>query len=321
MKKSTFLLLLKSLAAAALLGWFLYRSDVGRVFQTLASLSVLRFFFSTLLIVTAVYVNSIKWSFILPEHPLPKLFQLNLIGQYYSIVLPGQLGGEAAKAYLLGKGQRDAERVLASILFDKITGILGLFLIGIVGLVFTTAALPAGLVWILLIGIAVGVAALFSFRSGVLYGWVSTSLGSLRKRINKLEGFLGRMSRLVDEWHLYSKKPRLLFASILIGAFYQIIGVLINVLLSRGVGIHLGFLDWCWIQAIISLVLLLPITVGGLGVREGSLVGILGWMGIASEKALALSLSLSGLVIIMAVIGGISDYRFALKRKKVIESQ
>jgi hypothetical protein len=320
MKKSTFILLLKSLVAVVLLGWFLYRSDIGKVVQTLASLSVLTCFLSTLLIITAVYVNSIKWSFILPEHPLPKLFQLNLIGQYYSIVLPGQLGGEAAKAYLLGKGQRDAERVLASILLDKITGVLALFLIGVIGLVFTTEVLPAGLVWILLLGIAVGVVALFSFRSGVLYRWVSKSIGDLRRKKNKLEGLLGKISRLVDEWHLYSKRPTLLFTSILIGAFYQIIGVLINMLLSGEVGIHLGFLDWCWIQAIMSLVLLLPITVGGLGVREGSLVGILGWIGITSERALAFSLSLSGLVIIMAVIGGISDYRLALKRKKVIES-
>jgi hypothetical protein len=54
-----------------------------------------------------------------------------------------------------------------------------------------------------------------------------------------------------------------------------------------------------------SLVLLLPISIGGIGLRDVTLVGMLGGFGIATDQALALSLALLGLQLAMVVVGAI----------------
>ena len=73
--------------------------------------------------------------------------------------------------------------------------------------------------------------------------------------------------------------------------------------------LSISFIDWCWIWAILSLVLFLPITVAGLGLREGTLVGILGTFGVKPEIALALSFSLLGLQVALAILGGLIELK------------
>ena len=62
--------------------------------------------------------------------------------------------------------------------------------------------------------------------------------------------------------------------------------------LALKMGIVINFVDWCWIVAILSLALFLPISIGGIGVREASLVGTLGLFGVTTERALAFSFTL-----------------------------
>ena len=59
-------------------------------------------------------------------------------------------------------------------------------------------------------------------------------------------------------------------------------------LLSRGLQLHIGFFDWSLIVGALTLALFLPLTIGGLGVREGTLIGILGIYGYGSETAIAI---------------------------------
>ena len=66
-------------------------------------------------------------------------------------------------------------------------------------------------------------------------------------------------------------------------------------------------MDWCWIQAILSIMLLIPFSFGGLGIREGTLIGIFSYIGLLSEKALIISLTVFGLNIIIAIIGGLLE--------------
>jgi hypothetical protein len=49
----------------------------------------------------------------------------------------------------------------------------------------------------------------------------------------------------------------------------------------------------------------MPVTIGGIGLREASFVGLLGGLGVGSEKALVLSFCIFGLQIIGALTGGI----------------
>jgi uncharacterized membrane protein YbhN (UPF0104 family) len=109
----------------------------------------------------------------------------------------------------------------------------------------------------------------------------------------------------------------LLAGNILVAVLYQFIGVLMFYLLSRGLQLHIGFFDWSWIVGALTLALFLPLTIGGLGVREGTLIGILGMFGYGSETAIALSLMAFSFVIMLAIIGAALSFTIKARAKAV----
>ncbi|MBN1760258.1 MAG: flippase-like domain-containing protein, partial [Chitinispirillaceae bacterium] len=68
--------------------------------------------------------------------------------------------------------------------------------------------------------------------------------------------------------------------------------------------IVIAFTDWCWIYGLMSIAVLLPLSIGGIGIRDGSLIGLLSYMGISADRSLALSLLLFFFMFIVAVAGG-----------------
>jgi uncharacterized membrane protein YbhN (UPF0104 family) len=52
----------------------------------------------------------------------------------------------------------------------------------------------------------------------------------------------------------------------------------------------------------------LPFTIGGLGLREGSFVGSLALLGIAPEKAMGLSFAVFSILLAGAAVGGVLDW-------------
>jgi uncharacterized protein (TIRG00374 family) len=72
-------------------------------------------------------------------------------------------------------------------------------------------------------------------------------------------------------------------------------------------GLEFGFVTVAWMQAIVSLLMLLPITISGLGVREGALVLMSARYGVAAPLALTWSLLLFAGTLVVAAIGGMIE--------------
>jgi uncharacterized protein (TIRG00374 family) len=306
---------LKLLFASCLIYWFLHKNDLSKIINSIASLPVYIYLFAVVLIFLAVLLNSGKWLIILPGYNIIKLFELNLIAQYYGLILPGQLLGDGAKAYILSKDKIDTGKIWVSVLFDKVTGIVGLLLVGVVGLIFSSKGLPAWFIWNFIIIICVCFIVLLLMRIGFFYNILKRLINNFKLRFNNNKT-IDFLSKLIDAWFFLSKKDNILLFSILLGIIYQVLGILINISLAKAFGINVSFFDWCWIQAVVSVLLLLPLTIGGIGIREGSLIGFLGWFGVSAEKALALSFSIFGLQILLAIVGGILDYKLGIRRRK-----
>jgi hypothetical protein len=77
---------------------------------------------------------------------------------------------------------------------------------------------------------------------------------------------------------------------------------------AHELGVRIHFADWCWLFGLISIATMLPFTIGGIGLREGSFVGALALFGVAAEQALALSLAVFGLLLAGAMVGAVLDW-------------
>jgi hypothetical protein len=84
--------------------------------------------------------------------------------------------------------------------------------------------------------------------------------------------------------------------------------------LGMNLGVVLAPADWAWVVATASVAVLLPLSVGGLGLREGALIGCLSWLGVSGELAVALSLGVFAIMLIGALLGGMIEVAHASRR-------
>lgn len=286
-----------------LLAWLLARTELGTIWGVINRLSVEMILLLVALYVLGVVVSTLRWRLLIPEHNFYLLFRLNLVGQFYSLVLPGQIAGEAMKAYRLGKGHRDAEIVAASVLLDKVTGLISLLLLGLVGLYLSQLQVPRSLLIAVTLAFFLVLVVFFLGYIKPLVRIPRAIYGYLESRFHGLSRLISQLRFFTDAWLSYLKRPWLLIGSVLMGSSCQLVHVLIILLIASKVGVTLALAEWLWVFALVSVAVLMPITVGGIGVREGAFVAILGIHGVPAESALAISLTIFGLHVIAACVG------------------
>jgi glycosyltransferase 2 family protein len=296
-----------------LIAWFLFSSDCGMIAKSLRGICP-----TTLVIVIAIYfiailVNSIKWHQLLPSYTLKTLLSYTFIAQYYTIILPGQMAGEAVKTYKLGKGQKDAEVIAASVVVDKLTGLLGLLFVGIIGLVLSQNNKASSFASIFISLFLILICLLFSLRIKLVDSIFKNILTRITVRFSIFSSSIKQIENLIKAWQDYLHNPGLLILSFFWGVIFQCLAIAIIKILADDMGLFLSFQEWCWIFSAVSIAVLAPLTIGGgTGIREGCFVVILSWFNVSKEKALALSFAILGVMIVGAIMGAFLDW-FAIR--------
>jgi len=244
----------------------------------------------------ALAVAALKWQVFLQEHSFKNLFRFTLVGQFYSLILPGQLLGEMAKAYRFSKGEKGKERLVASVAMDKITGVAGLLFVAALGMVCTKTELLGNWKMVIIATLIVVLVGIFSFR-----------FESVRSLAVKYLPFPRTLAPFMDAYHEYAKDTALIARTVFLGVLFQLLAVWITMTLAHSLGIIISPFDWFWIFSLVSVAVFIPITIGGLGVREGIFVGLLGFFAVPSAEAVVLSLSIFAFQILAGAVGGIFE--------------
>jgi uncharacterized membrane protein YbhN (UPF0104 family) len=283
--KKNIIFLLKIAFSLSLLGWFISHNDVHALFRQFLSLSPFILIISILIDLLEVVIDTWQWQVIIPQHSFINLLKANFVSKYYGLVLPGQIAGEVGKVLYLRKlGEKSTEDIIASVAVDKVTGLVGgVFFLGAIGAFGASFELPAYLSWLFVLGFVGSVALFFISRHNAL---------------NRLNAFVRNVTF------------RQAVYATAIGALYQMISVITVMIIAAGLGITIGFFDWCWILALLSVILLVPVSFGGLGIREASLVGLLSLFSVSAPAALTVSLCLFALQAILAAVGFFLTFQF-----------
>jgi uncharacterized protein (TIRG00374 family) len=287
------------------------RVDFRSLVNNLRELSGLNWCINFFIFLFAHAIATAKWKLLIPEQRFSKLIRLNFIAQYYAVLLPGQIAGEAVKAYRLGRGQKNAEQIAASVAIDRFTGFLGLLAVAIAGAGLNATALRPRLLFAFLLATIALLVLLFC--SGLPY-WKHL-FRFLSNRGDRGKRLAGQLERLLVAWRIYARAPALMLASVGLGVIFQLLAVIIAYRIGEELGLLVILSDWCWIFGVVSLITALPFTIGGLGLREGSFVGALALLGISSAKSLAVSFSIFSLMLAGALVGAILDWSHLTARK------
>lgn len=229
------------------------------------------------------------------------LARIFLIGIAFNQVLPTGIGGDVARTLLLGRTGMGGARAASTVLADRALGMLALLAAGLVALAISRA--PKG-------DSTAALALLFLAGGGVLAGALLRRYARVRDRLPRPPwGVQSRLWSALERFAAtFAEYPRgaLTIAMAWSLAFAGVMTAT-NVFLGRALGAEgVSVSQWALLVPLIALSLLVP-SIGGLGVREWSYVGLLSAADppVAAETATAISLAFHGLNLVLAAGGGL----------------
>ena len=184
---------------------------------------------------------------------------------------------------------------------DRLFGMVGLVVVVVVSLplLFELINDPIARSGVLFIALGISLALLFIFFTDKLPGNFS--------HLRVVRGFY---SLSQDGRHCIAKHYNGLII-LVISILIHLISVIAVMIMATGLGINVEWGGFLLIIPLVTLMMVVPISIAGWGVREGVMVVGFGYLGVASEAALALSILYGLLMLVVALPGGIV---WALKR-------
>lgn len=292
----------RPLVSVALLGFLFQRIGTSDFLDVLTSASLPLLGLGVLLVVAAIVVSAYKWQWLLIAQgvnvSLWRLFLSYLIGLFFNNFLPTNIGGDVMRIHDIGKHTGKTAEATASVIGERL---LAGFALGI------TAA--AGLCLSFQVsgeftGIVLSVLGFFALLIIVLANerW--------QKKLGRVFKFpfmvpLQRSIGKVVESMAVSFRSKPIVAWVLVWSLaFHLLVVLLNYVILLALGADVPFLYVLLFVPIISAIQMAPISVNGLGVREGAYAYFFGWAGLSLTHSVAASLIFWLLVMLVSLPGG-----------------
>ena len=257
--------------------------------QLVQSLSGANFFFIALILFTANldrFLMAYKWNLLLRAKGI-RLPLWQVIGAYYkasfwgSLFLP-TIGCDAIRSYEVFRKTKRPEDTISSVVVERVLGLIATSFVSLFGLfLFIQNVDSSGwgnLVRLLLFLIGVVVLFVFSFKIN--------RVAPLARRFPWLSGrFDAKIASFFFSYQGYSKNRRALLSFLLWSIFEQFSPVLDAYLVSRAFHLNIPWITFIMFVPVIMMVIRLPVSFDGFGVREGLSVYLFGLAGVPSAQA------------------------------------
>lgn len=227
---------------------------------------------------------------------LPPLLSHTLAGLFVSNFLPTTIGGDVLRASRLAATNGHRKVSAASVVLERLTGFVALPLITLVALAVKPSLLRLGTASQVALALSLGpLAALTVVMVLAANPWLGERLGGRRWLGLAMTVHLG----------LVRLRGHLTLAATVMAAavVYQLCLVVMAWMGANALGFSVG---WTAMMAFIPVVVIaqaLPLSIGGLGLREGALVVLLGPLGVTDSQAVALGLLLYAMNLAVSLLG------------------
>ena len=217
--------------------------------------------------------------------PLRAVMRVFLVSTFVGTFLPASVGGDAVRSIALARHGVPMADAVASVMVDRVLGTVSLLLIAAASIWFAPPGLPGWLAPVTL-GLAI-------------VGCIAVVLGLFDSTAERWTlGLIGRFTRgklhkagtnLLTSLRSYNRYPVALI-NVLVGSIgVQLLRITQAWMLGLALGLTPGFTAYLVYIPVILVVMLLPVTINGLGTSQAAFVWLFAASGVATADAFALS--------------------------------
>jgi uncharacterized protein (TIRG00374 family) len=303
-------LILRVAATVGLMGWAVKDIEWGKFLELLAAANWPWWLAALAATLVGQVVAGIRWAAL--ARPLgfdfPRRFFVRRFfeGMFFSLCLPSSIGGDVVKAVRIGASTPLRLLAACSVLADRLTGLAALGVLVGTAVVARRHALSTAATLAVFVGLLLAVLLTFGIGLALL-----DRVHAMLPEESPARSFVGRLLP-------YRRRPSLVLLAVGWSFIVQLGGVLAVALVARALGVEQPPLVWMSVVPLVALAMVLPISIGGFGVRENALEYLLRGYGVPSETGIAIALLWGLCTVLAGLVGGVL---FLLERHPLAEGQ
>ena len=238
-----------------------------------------------------------------------RLLIINYVGGFWGLILPSSVSADIMRGYYLARTPAGLSLTVTSMLVDRIMG--GLALVALAGTGAWLVGDRFGFVHhraIMVIGIVVCVLAGVLLLRPSSLRWINQHI------VQRITRWLATRHAWNLNQHIqagiqscleYRRYPGLLVLSFLLSLLMQGIRILVFYTVAVGFNVYAPVLYYFMFIPLIMVLIMLPISFNGIGIREGSFVGFFALVGVSSADAFVVAFTVSLLTTLTTAMGGL----------------
>ena len=267
------------------------------------------------LVFLGIVVSTIRWQLLLGSKrenvALYPVFKIYYIGEFSNLFLPSTMGGDAVKSVAMSRTLDERMEAYSSVVVNRFCGVLALGTIALVAASLNPDLLNRGILEALLLLI-----------TGILaFPILVAGLPMLPGRIGRIQNLIGidpleTFNRFLGSIADYRAERKTLAIVIVLALFFQVLAVFTHYAVARGLGLAVPLEYLFIIVPIMQVLLLVPVSIHGHGVREGLFVFFYTQVGLTVPEAVGFSVTVFSVILITCSFGAVfllTDRRDAAK--------
>jgi len=297
--------LLKGIVTTIILAFLVLSLDLQQSWDLLRNVNLLPVFMAVGLLAVSHMVVALIWRRLLDEIGIEigveRAVRLYFAGLFLNNFYLGSVGGDTYRVYGVYLGSGTGRVALAGTLLERLISVVALLLLGVIALLARFGELPVTFRWFLLLatggGALAGLSIIFTPR---LVEKISDPLirRASKKLRDRIQGLLSAMDR--------GGRPLLVLPMLLVAFAAQAVRIWTHWWCAQALGLDVMAGDLFIVIPLVAVAAGLPVSIGGLGVREGSGVLLLAPLGMAEPSIVAMEFLAYLVGVCTSLIGGLA---------------
>jgi uncharacterized membrane protein YbhN (UPF0104 family) len=244
-------------------------------------------------------LNAFKWRMLVnagrPELGRLEAVRFHYAGLFANMWLPGMVGGDVLRAVMASRATARPEAVVLGAVADRLIDTCSLALLLATGGFLVRGILPTGAARAITIALI----------AGAVVGAVALAL-AVRRPLRRWPRRLRRpVGRGLVALRRLGRRPGTAASAVALSLLIQGGFVLLNAWIGHDLGITAPLGAWLIAWSLAKLVAVLPISLGGLGVRDATLAALLAPFGVTVALGVVASLTWQTVLIVGGLLGGL----------------
>lgn len=286
--RSVLLTCLKVLVSGFLVWFLLNRIGIENIGRTIARANAAWLLGGVLLFAASHILGSAQWQMLLYAEgifiPYRKCLSIYFVGSFFNNFLVGHIGGDVFRIYDVRRISKRGTAAVSAVFLDRFVGLLTMSGIAVASIPFAFSGKAFGsFLWICFAVLISGwcFSLLFLFRKPFArrFAWIIPFL--LPRRIET------KAREVYNRVHRFGEEKALLCRVVLLSTVVQAARIFTHYLLARALGIGIGPAVYFLVIPIVAMAASLPISLGGIGLREQTGALLLGAAGVAAAQAVS----------------------------------